>query len=655
MEELQQPKSPRMFSLTKLVEISYYNMARIRLQWSRIWQVLGEHFNRVGCFPNEHVAFFAVDSLRQLSMKFIEKGELSGYRFQKEFLRPFEYIMKKNRSPTIRDMVVRCIAQMVQSQAANIKSGWKNIFAVFHQAASDPDEGIVELAFHTTAKIITSVFQTCFPSVIDSFQDSVKCLSEFTCSAAFPDTSMEAIRLIRECAHIVHLNPLVFAENWNEENSNVPESDLVWVRGWFPILFELNCIITRCKLDVRTRALTVMFELLKTYAQDFRANWWKDLLKVIFRLFDVMKMEEKKIDKIEWMTTTCNHALYALIDVYSQYSDILSDIVFEDLLNQIIWCCKQENEQLARAGINCLENFLISNGGKMTQQQWNYACQVVQKLFSDTLPHQLLTWTPPKDSNIASSSSEPAKIFGPSLICCVVQLELIHAIDGILFLPLTSRKEDESYLQAAKDVEILAPNRIDEHSDGMIFKLSSHHLMILLDSLIESHKFARSFNSNNEQRTLLWKASFRGKNKPNLIQQETSSLACALRLLFCILNNDKHEQVWDHLENRLNVLCREAFEYYMTLSDGHRDSWTSLLILLLTKILQMDEDKFAIHFFRFYQHLCQMIAMDLKPELRAILRKVFLRLPNLRNTHGGLAGGDYSNHSSGAQHLYHNS
>ncbi len=58
------------------------------------------------------------------------------------------------RSPTIRDMVVRCIAQMVNSQAANIRSGWKNVFSVFHMAASDHDEGIVELAFQTTGNII---------------------------------------------------------------------------------------------------------------------------------------------------------------------------------------------------------------------------------------------------------------------------------------------------------------------------------------------------------------------------------------------------------------------------------------------------------------------------------------------------------------------
>lgn len=37
---------PRLFSLQKLVEISYYNMNRIRLEWSALWDILGEHFNQ---------------------------------------------------------------------------------------------------------------------------------------------------------------------------------------------------------------------------------------------------------------------------------------------------------------------------------------------------------------------------------------------------------------------------------------------------------------------------------------------------------------------------------------------------------------------------------------------------------------------------------
>jgi len=77
------PDSPRLYSLQKLVEISYYNMNRIRIEWSAIWAILGEHFNKVGCHANANVAYFAVDSLRQLSMKFLEKGELAHFQFQK--------------------------------------------------------------------------------------------------------------------------------------------------------------------------------------------------------------------------------------------------------------------------------------------------------------------------------------------------------------------------------------------------------------------------------------------------------------------------------------------------------------------------------------------------------------------------------------------
>ncbi|PIK59719.1 putative brefeldin A-inhibited guanine nucleotide-exchange protein 1-like, partial [Apostichopus japonicus] len=46
LEELSSGSGPRMFSLIKIVEISYYNMGRVRVQWSRIWAILGDHFNK---------------------------------------------------------------------------------------------------------------------------------------------------------------------------------------------------------------------------------------------------------------------------------------------------------------------------------------------------------------------------------------------------------------------------------------------------------------------------------------------------------------------------------------------------------------------------------------------------------------------------------
>ena len=56
---------------------------------------------------------------------------------------------------------------------------------------------------------VASIFERYFLAVIDSFQDAIKCLSEFACNAAFPDTSMEAIRLIRQCAKYIADRPQV--------------------------------------------------------------------------------------------------------------------------------------------------------------------------------------------------------------------------------------------------------------------------------------------------------------------------------------------------------------------------------------------------------------------------------------------------------------
>uniref|UniRef100_A0A663MUC9 ADP ribosylation factor guanine nucleotide exchange factor 1 n=1 Tax=Athene cunicularia TaxID=194338 RepID=A0A663MUC9_ATHCN len=626
MDELLSATHPRMFSLQKIVEISYYNMGRIRLQWSRIWEVIGDHFNKVGCNPNEDVAIFAVDSLRQLSMKFLEKEAVDG----------------RMMSPTIRDMVVRCIAQMVNSQAANIRSGWKNIFSVFHLAASDQDESIVELAFQTTGHIVTIVFEKHFPATIDSFQDAVKCLSEFACNAAFPDTSMEAIRLIRHCAKYVSDRP----QEYTSDDMNVAPEDRVWVRGWFPILFELSCIINRCKLDVRTRGLTVMFEIMKTYGHTYEKHWWQDLFRIVFRIFDNMKLPEQQTEKAEWMTTTCNHALYAICDVFTQYLEVLSDVLLDDIFAQLYWCVQQDNEQLARSGTNCLENVVILNGEKFTLEIWDKTCTCMLDIFKTTIPHALLTWRPVSGEFSSGSPSDAKekllmsnflllslkefpeqKLFAALLIKCVVQLELIQTIDNIVFFPATSKKEDAENLAAAQRDAVDFDVHVDTQDQGMYRFLTSQQLFKLLDCLLESHRFAKAFNSNNEQRTALWKAGFKGKSKPNLLKQETSSLACGLRILFRMYMDESRTSAWEEVQQRLLNVCSEALSYFLTLtSESHREAWTNLLLLFLTKVLKISDERFKAHASFYYPLLCEIMQFDLIPELRAVLRRFFLRI-----------------------------
>ena len=181
---------PRMFSLLKIVEISYYNMGRIRLQWSRIWEIVGEHFNRVRSYRKRDVRYSigcragrtqsdarrvllclglpsaVVDEIsrerrisqfslsERISQTLRTNHEEQPVRISSSCAVPSNPCRDHRRSTTIRDMVVRCITHFVHSQAKNIRSGWKNIFSVFQMAASDSDVQIVELAFQTCAHII---------------------------------------------------------------------------------------------------------------------------------------------------------------------------------------------------------------------------------------------------------------------------------------------------------------------------------------------------------------------------------------------------------------------------------------------------------------------------------------------------------------------
>lgn len=86
------------------------------------------------------------------------------------------------------------------------------------------------------------------------------------------------------------------------------------------------------------------------------------------------------------MTTTCNHALYAIIDVFSQYYETISLILIDDLYTHLKWCVKQDNEQLARSGINCLENFVITNGEKFSAEVWNKTCDCLSEICRSTIP-----------------------------------------------------------------------------------------------------------------------------------------------------------------------------------------------------------------------------------------------------------------------------
>lgn len=137
IESSGQSQDPRTYSLQKLVEVSEYNMSRVRFEWTSIWQVLGDYFNQVGCNANTKVVHFALNSLRQLSMRFLDLEELPGFKFQKDFLKPFEHVIGNTSVVQVKEIVLHSLIQMIQARGENIRSGWRTIFGVFTVAARE--------------------------------------------------------------------------------------------------------------------------------------------------------------------------------------------------------------------------------------------------------------------------------------------------------------------------------------------------------------------------------------------------------------------------------------------------------------------------------------------------------------------------------------
>jgi brefeldin A-inhibited guanine nucleotide-exchange protein len=191
-----------MYCLQRLIEMGFYNMNRIRLEWVNIWAKLREHFIQVCTFPNATVGFFALDKLRQLAMKFLDLEELSNFKFQKDFLWPFEEILLKSLDPKIKDMVLACIQQMVQAKSKKFRSGWKAIFATISKSAKESHGtlyfiNLVEPIVVLSLDIIKMIYKSSFDEVIanNSLPEFIICLTDLAKNSYFSKTKYFSFHL----------------------------------------------------------------------------------------------------------------------------------------------------------------------------------------------------------------------------------------------------------------------------------------------------------------------------------------------------------------------------------------------------------------------------------------------------------------------------
>eukprot|EP00211_Chloroparvula_japonica_P000492 CAMPEP_0119126116 /NCGR_PEP_ID=MMETSP1310-20130426/5159_1 /TAXON_ID=464262 /ORGANISM="Genus nov. species nov., Strain RCC2339" /LENGTH=1764 /DNA_ID=CAMNT_0007116253 /DNA_START=14 /DNA_END=5308 /DNA_ORIENTATION=- len=366
--------SPRTYSLQKLVEVAYENMSRIRLVWSRIWVHIGTHFTTVGCHDNLKIAMYAVDSLRQLSMKFLEKDELSHYNFQKSFLKPFGHIISKHSSVQIRELVVHCLSQMIRSRARNIQSGWKSIFGVFTTAAMDSSEYVVSLSF----EMLESIMHKYFELIKDNFfVDCVECIVAHARSGRMKETSLKSLKFIDYCAQQLARGNVI--ELPAEGSSDVVFSDdnEAHLRLWFPMLSGLASLIHHDVLEIRSASLKELFHLLKNYGNMFSQNFLGMVFRgVILPIFHRVRnvpdgpADSKAVRREQdWISSTCFNALSRLTGLFTVYF-ARHHFLLHDYLILFSSCILHDNEDLAKTGSYNLFTLIKDNRLKWTSKDW---------------------------------------------------------------------------------------------------------------------------------------------------------------------------------------------------------------------------------------------------------------------------------------------
>ncbi|RKP14485.1 hypothetical protein BJ684DRAFT_870, partial [Piptocephalis cylindrospora] len=390
---------PRMYSLQKLVEISYYNMGRIRMEWSRVWSTLGEHFNQVGTHANQNAAFFALDSLRQLAMKFLEKEELEHFRFQREFLRPFQFILVHNRSIAIKDMVLRCVGQLITagSTEGNIRSGWRTALAVYGEAAKETHESIVLMAFDAVRSIYVDRYQSVREN--GSLPDLMGALVEFARNShRFQKTALQAIELYRQAMSRLGEEGMLEEEEGGRRSGTGPTLSISPPSAtaavvWYPILHGLyQVVMDSADLEVRTRALDDLFEAVEQHGHAFPESFWQLLFEsVLFPLFNDLKQPGRRRrfsnedEMTVWLSTTLVKALRKLIGLFGHYREILRPRL-EGVLQLLRMCIEQGDETLARIGCSCLQDLVEENCDWLDEAAWKEVGGMLVLLFRSTSP-----------------------------------------------------------------------------------------------------------------------------------------------------------------------------------------------------------------------------------------------------------------------------
>lgn len=541
----------RNYLTQKIVEISYYNMGRIRLEWTQIMKILAEFFDEVGSSSQEAAATYAVDSLRQLAMKFLERDELAHFHTNSEFLRPFEHISRKSPFLSVKELIIQSVSQMINARSANIKSGWSSIFNILKNIVSfSTVESINFRAFEILREALNGHQEQSQKNVVDY----VSCISSFAL-APWSDDNIK-FQSVPECC-LIFLGETADYLISMESEKKVLTDDAFHLQ-WFPLLDALSRICQEeISQKIRTKALGIMFDITRNNGHlfSFENGHWNSVIKTIFLpmlenlnfplMVDDDEMHLQNLDKYAssksismWMQSI--QGISETVSLYleprsgdegfSKHLDLMK-ILFDLFVALVKW----PSENLSSTGLIYYSRFLQNNWKNFDKGCLDLATDALESLFKATSPVGLMLHSREELLQIKGQEKNHLKL---EVVKCAAHLLYLQMIKELC---LVSSDRSHKLLTGSHDLELENnPFKVDELSktnsqnpSAFFLSLESSQKSRWFSCLHASFVVAKRFNSDKDLRQTLWKVGI-VPQMPNLIKQETLAISAYVILLLRI-------------------------------------------------------------------------------------------------------------------------
>lgn len=640
---------PRLFALQKMVDVCYYNSVRIRMGWSELWDAaMAEQFAKVLTYNNTQVVMFALDSLRQLSMRFLEIDEMPHFAFQKEFLQPFSHALAHNKNTGIRVLALECLQQMAMTRSDKVKSGWEAIFNAV-KVAANAEQPVVEAAFTLLSVIPTS------SKVPPGFLDACSAIAE----QPEAKTALKAVELLHQ---LIASHP---------DDKEIMQNVFVYYS---------QIAMQGRDLEVRGRCLEVLFKLLNDEGHKFSRDDWDEVFtRSLGPLFSVLHGQAgEKASKIApkggqispmgspqrspqrsptqsqenlvrkspsqallkvpapqlnapndsttnsnaqdaastfsrspspfrqrareemslWLSSTLIQALKSLVSLFGTYFDMLEHALDPFFLELLRTCILQENDPVSRMGNSCLQILVHDNAERFTDQHWNLIVSKIVQIFKDT------TATLLRERSVFESSPAEATDCFRSMTAKTMQALLV--IGTVRELLVSSQR----VFNAMPVTQVLR----------------------ITTRLRMSYTFAREFNMDNMLRHELYQRGF-FRQTPNLLHQESQAaqtyVSISMRLFKATERFAGDPSARQDVSEELMPFCAQTLTDYNRLKETEPRHISKLLPIVesaLRHIVSFEDDDFKQLAPSIYMQVVEILNKNtttrLREDVQGYLRKV---------------------------------